>query len=152
MVKPCQAALRTQHVGQIPLGFFASPAYIDQHGAPVRIEELAEHALIGPDRAAADLTEVARLTDLIGRPIRFSVQTDSHPAQLAAIRAGLGIGVAHVPVGQRDLVRILPQFTVAELDVWVVTHEDLRHAPRIDAVFSHMVTHLKPFCRLRTEP
>lgn len=151
MVRPHQAALRTQHVGRIALGFFASPAYIDQHGAPADIAGLADHPLIGPDRAAADLAEAERLADLVGRPIHFCVQTDSHPAQLAATRAGLGIGVAHVPVGQRDLVRVLPGFTVAELDVWVVTHEDLRHAPRIDAVFSHLVAHLKRVCQISTD-
>jgi DNA-binding transcriptional LysR family regulator len=146
MVRPSQGALRTQHVGRIPLGFFASPAYAQEYGVPASVEDLADHRIIGPDRAPSDLSFAAKLFERHGQPIHFSIRTDSHPAQLAAIRANLGIGVVQVPVAQRDLVRVLPQITVAELDTWVVAHEDLRRAPRIDAVFQHLVKALKQFC------
>jgi DNA-binding transcriptional LysR family regulator len=147
MARPSQGALRAQHVGRIPLGFFAAPAYARRHGVPETVEALAGHRLIGSDRAPADLALAGRMADLTGHPVRFALRTDSHPAQLAAVRAGLGIGVVQVPVGQRDLLRVLPEVTVAELDVWIVAHEDLRHAPRIDAVFRHLVAQLGGFCR-----
>jgi DNA-binding transcriptional LysR family regulator len=46
-----------------------------------------------------------------------------------------------VPVGERDarLERVLPDFTVAYLATWIVTHEDLRAVPRIRAVFDALV-------------
>ncbi len=139
MVRPSQGALRAQHIGRIDLGFFASPVYIRHHGTPTSLQDLANHRLIGPDRAASDLSLAAHMAKLVGHPVAFAIRTDSHPAQLAAVRAGLGIGVVQVPVGMRELVRMLPQITIASLDTWVVAHEDLRHAPRIDAVFRHLV-------------
>lgn len=146
MVRPRQGALLAKHIGRIDLRFFASPAYISQYGSPTNMEDLAGHRLIGPDRAASDLSLAAHLSRLVGHPVTFAIRTDSHPAQLAAVRAGLGIGVVQVPVGQRELVPILPQITIASLETWVVAHEDLRHAPRIDAVFRHLVENSGMFC------
>lgn len=146
MVRPSQGALRAQHVGRIPLGLFAAPAYAQRHGLPATVAELRDHRLIGPDRHGEDLALAVRLGELIGAPPRFSVRTDNHPAQRAAVAAGLGIGVVQVPVGQRDLLRVLPDVIVAELDAWVVAHEDLRHAPRIDAVFAHLVDEMRRYC------
>lgn len=146
MVRPSQGALRAQHVGQIALGLFAAPAYVAAHGLPASPAELVDHRLIGPDRASADLALAGRLAEFVGRPVRFAIRTDSHPTQRAAVAAGLGIGVIQVPVGRQDLVRVFPQITVAHLDAWVVTHEDLRHAPRIDAVFAHLVAQMRRYC------
>jgi DNA-binding transcriptional LysR family regulator len=147
MVRPTQGALRARHVGSIALGFFAAPAYQRQHGLPASIADLADHRLIGPDRSLPDQNMVEQLGTMVGAPVRFALRTDSHPAQLAAVRAGLGIGVVQVPVAARDLLRVLPEVTVASLDTWIVTHEDLRHSPRIDAVFNHLVVAMHDFCR-----
>ena len=59
------------------------------------------------------------------------------PLPLAAARAGVGIAVAQVPVGERDpgLVRVLPDLEVAVLETWIVTHENLARVPRVRAVF-----------------
>lgn len=65
------------------------------------------------------------------------LRTDSHPAQLAAARAGLGIAVAQVPVGESDarLVRLLPDFEVAILQTWIIAHENLARVQRVRAAF-----------------
>lgn len=67
---------------------------------------------------------------------RFVLRTDSHPAQLAAVRAGLGIGVVQVPAGSRDprLCRVLPELVVARVGTWIVTHENLKQVPKVRAV------------------
>ena len=48
-------------------------------------------------------------------------------------------GVVQVPVGERGLVRVLPELVVQHLDAWIVAHEDLRRSVRIAAVFRHLV-------------
>jgi hypothetical protein len=55
-----------------------------------------------------------------------------HPAQLAAVRAGAGIGVVQRPVGLSDerLVPVLPDLVVGEMETRIVVHEDLRDLPR----------------------
>ena len=64
-------------------------------------------------------------------------------AQLAAIRAGFGIGICQVGLaGNAGLVRVLAEAFALELPVWVVMHEDLRSSPRCRAVFDALVAGL----------
>lgn len=139
-VSPKQEALVARKVASIVLGMFASRAYVRRRGAPASLADLASHDIIGPDRNRSDLALVGRLGNVVPRDA-FALRTDSHPAQLAAARAGVGIAVAQVPVGESDpnLVRILPDFQVAALDTWIVTHENLARVPRVRAVFDALV-------------
>lgn len=146
MHPPRQDALIARHLGRIPLGFFAAPDYLARHGRPDTLADFAGHVLIGPDRASGDLARVEALAAQAGVALRFAIRTDTHPAQLAAARAGLGIAVVQVPIGARDLVRLLPELVVHELDVWIVAHEDLRRSARIDRVFQHLAEHFARYC------
>ncbi|HLZ97707.1 MAG TPA: LysR family transcriptional regulator [Steroidobacteraceae bacterium] len=146
MHPPRQEALIARLVGHIDLGLFASRAYVEASGRPETLADLAAHALIGPDKAGADLALVDALAAPEGDKPRFAVRTDSHLAQLTAVRAGLGIGVVQVPIGERDLVRVLPDTVVHSLDVWIVAHEDLRRSARIDAIYSHLVEAFTAYC------
>lgn len=139
-VAPKQEALVARKVASIPLGLFASQAYVARRGSPASLAELTSHDVIGPDRNRSDLAFAEKLGTAFSRD-RFAVRTDSHPTQLAAARAGLGIAAAQVPVGESDpgLVRILPDLDVAMLDTWIVTHENLARVPRIRAVFDSLV-------------
>lgn len=139
MAAPAQDALIARKVADIPLGFFASAAYLERRGVPATSADLTSHDLIGPDRDRSDRALVRTLTARLGADfgsVRFVLRTDSHPAQLAAVRAGLGIGVVQVPVGSRDprLCRVLPELVVARVGTWIVTHENLKQVPKVRAV------------------
>lgn len=72
---------------------------------------------------------------------------DDHGRALCrADHTGLGIGVVQVPVGERGLVRVLPELVIQHLDTWIVAHEDLRRSARIGAVFRHLVDSLRHYC------
>lgn len=146
MTEPRQGALIARHVGAVPLRFFAHRAYVAAHGLPESLGALATHALIGPDRAMSDLAVVAGLASAM-EPVRIAIRTDSHAGQAAAIRAGLGIGVLQAPIGTADpdLVPVLPDFVIHHLDIWIVTHEDLRRTPRVAVVFDHLVAAFRAY-------
>jgi len=135
-VAPKQEALVARKVASIPLGFFASVDYLERRGMPATMADLATHDLIGPDRNPSDLAFVERLA-IAFTGTTFILRTDSHPAQLAAARAGVGIAMAQIPTGLQDprLRRVLPEFTAIMLDTWIVTHENLSKVPRVRAVF-----------------
>jgi DNA-binding transcriptional LysR family regulator len=59
----------------------------------------------------------------------------------AALKAGLGISEIPVPMGERDgLVRIWPGHSnAASYEVWLVTHQDLRHTARIRVTIDEIV-------------
>jgi DNA-binding transcriptional LysR family regulator len=146
MAPPAQSALVAKRVGTIDVGFFASEAYLADHPAPRSAADLSRgHALIGRDR---DATFFASLAEA-GIPLRrkdFALRTDSDAAQLAAIRAGFGIGVCQVALAARPprLRRVLPRLGFG-LPTWVVTHEDLRSSRRVSLVFEHLVTSLTAY-------
>lgn len=149
MHQPVQEALIARKIGAIPLGLFASAAYLERRGTPGSPDDLAGHDFIGSDRARADLQIGSRIHPKLSRD-RFVFRSDSHPAQVAAARAGLGIALVQRPVGIADpLLRpVLPDFTVAQLDTWIVAHENLRAVPRVAALFHHLVSCFTAYVRM----
>lgn len=152
-VAPKQAALTARKVASIPMGFFASRDYVARRGLPRSLADLAEHDFIGPDRARADL-EIAERLGLGGLRDRFALRTDSHPAQLAAARAGLGLAVIQVPAGEADprLLRLLPEVELFRLEVWIVAHENLARTPRVRAVLDGLAESFRLLMRGELAP
>lgn len=148
MYRPEQLALVAKKVPSIPLGFCAHRDYIATFGRPVSRTDINKHLFIGPDRNRSDLA----VATLIGAPadIHWIARTDSHPAQLALARAGLGIAVAQIPAIARyaELERVLPDIELPQLPTWIVTHENLRHLPRVAAVFQHLVDEFENYIGL----
>mgnify|MGYP006196984151 CR=1 FL=1 len=79
----------------------------------------------------------------------FSLRADSDLAQMAAIRAGFGIGICQSLLAQRDpaLVRLLADQFQMNLETWIAMHEDLRHEPRCRAVFDALADGLVSLLR-----
>lgn len=145
MVPPTQEALVARRVGEVEVGLFATPGYLRARGAPACHADLGAHALLGSDRERGTIDALAA-AGIALRPRDFTFRSDSDLAQLAALRAGLGIGACQLPLARRDprLRRVLPELTF-RLDVWVVTHEDLRHVRRVRLVFDALVRHLEGY-------
>jgi DNA-binding transcriptional LysR family regulator len=145
MARPTQVGLVTRHIGAIPVGLFATATYLAAHAPPTKLAQLREHALIGGDRDRGTIDAFAH-AGLDTRPSDYALRTDNHLAQLAAVRAGLGIGPVQLPIAARDpgLRRVLPKLAIP-LDTWVVMHEDLRGARRVRTVFDHLVTEMQTY-------
>jgi DNA-binding transcriptional LysR family regulator len=144
MTRPTQEALVARRVGAVELGLFARRSYLAQFGTPADWDDLAGHALIGFDRETAFIRSLK--SKAIGLQRRaFALRSDSDLAQLAALRAGFGIGVCQVPVARADrrLARVLPEAFAIELDTWIAMHEDLRDNARCKAVFDALADGLR---------
>ncbi|HTN67631.1 MAG TPA: LysR family transcriptional regulator [Burkholderiaceae bacterium] len=137
MLRPQQEALVARRIGDIELGLHARQSYLDRHGTPASWAELRSHALIGFDQETAFIRSLRPHLGMLRREA-FALRTDSDLAQLAAIRAGYGIGVCQVGLARRDaaLVRVLPELFSLRLDTWLAMHEDLRDSPRCSVTFA----------------
>jgi DNA-binding transcriptional LysR family regulator len=153
MVRPTQGALIARRIGEVPLGLHAHRRYLARHGTPGNLAELATHALIGFDQETASVRAV-RDRGIALRREMFALRTDSDLARLAAIRAGVGIGICQVGLGRRDpdLVHLLPARFELGLETWVVMHEDLRASRRCRVVFDAMVAGLAAYLATTAPP
>lgn len=143
MVAPTQGALFARRIGAIELGLHAHRRYLERRGTPATLDALAGHAIIGFDRETAAVRALQKMGLPLSRET-FTLRTDSDTTQLAAIRAGLGIGVCQAPLAGRDpdLVRLLPEAFAYPLECWVAMHEDLKLARRMRLAFDHLVAGL----------
>ncbi|MBE9607450.1 LysR family transcriptional regulator [Acetobacteraceae bacterium H6797] len=148
MVEPEQGALLARRIGNIPIGLHAHRDYLARAGSPASLEALTGHSLIGFDRETPEIRAMARRLALPAG-LHFALRADSDVAQLAAIRAGFGIGFCQAPLARRDpaLVRLLPEALTFDLPTWVVMHEDLKASPRCRAVFDALVQGLGDYLR-----
>ncbi|HTR17533.1 MAG TPA: LysR family transcriptional regulator [Acetobacteraceae bacterium] len=146
MHHPVQEALVARHLGTIELGLHAHPHYLAHCGRPASLDDLRSHTLVGFDQE----TGMTRRLRARGIPLHrglFALRADSDLAQLAAIRAGFGIGVCQVALAQREprLLRVLPGAFSFQLDTWLAMHEDLRASPRCRATFDALAAGLSDY-------
>lgn len=139
MARPEQGALLARRLGTLKLALYASRTYLGNSRPPDNPGELTRHRMIGPDRDPIYRSRFASAVPELASEL-FNYRSDSHLAQLAALRAGIGIGICQVWIAERDpdLVPILPETIHFELDVWLSMHEDLRHSRRIKMVYDHL--------------
>jgi DNA-binding transcriptional LysR family regulator len=125
---------------------YASAIYIERHGKPERVEDLARYRLISLDEMAKHrvvqwLTEVAPNASIAAR-------NNSILGLMNAVKSGIGIAPLPMPIAEEQgLIRVLgpiPELTRA----WrLLTHPDLRRTHRVSAFFDFVVEHkeaLKP--------
>ncbi len=77
----------------------------------------------------------------------FTLRTDSDLAQLAALRAGFGIGGVQIPLAARsgDLIRALPGEIDFTLEIWLAMHEDMRTSLPVRLVFDALAAGLAAY-------
>ena len=147
MVRPTQGSLVARKVGTIGVGFYASPDYIEDHGAPQSLQDLTEHSVIGFDRESPPLEALAdlELPWEVSRDL-FAFRSDNDLAQIAAIRAGVGVGTCQHQIARRHgLTPVLANAFNFELEVWIAMHENLKGHRRMRLMFDHLVAGFQAF-------
>ena len=133
--RPTQSALTARRAGDVGIGLYAHRRYLQRHGEPATFADAA-HSSIGFDRNL-DLVDAVKALDLPLRRETFAFRSDSDHAQLAALRAGFGVGACQHGIARRDpdLVPVLTHAFRFDLEVWVAMHEDLKAIKRMRLMF-----------------
>jgi len=123
-------------LGRFAIGLYAHRAYAERRGLPRTAAELRDFDVIGFDRDDSAVRAVAPGTAWTDRSL-FNLRVDNDLAQLAALRAGLGIGVLYERIAAHspDLVPVLEKEARFEIETWIAMHEDQRASPPVRAVF-----------------
>jgi DNA-binding transcriptional LysR family regulator len=127
-------------IGDSMWAVYASRAYIERHGQPAGIEDLASHALVGFDDTMTR-HRIAQWLRNVAPDAPLAARSSSVLGLIYSVKAGIGIGPLPLSIGdaEPDLVRVLGP--VAELSrIWrLLTTRELRRTPRVSALFDFVV-------------
>jgi DNA-binding transcriptional LysR family regulator len=144
MAAPVQQSLVAAKIGEVTLGLHAAPAYIARRGRLERLDQIADHVLIGFDRLTPLVRSLAA-PDILPPREAFTVRTDHDLTALGAVRAGLGVGVVQTGIARREgWERVLPMVAVT-LPCWVVMHEDLKTSPACRRAFDALTDGMRAY-------
>ena len=153
MVRPTQSGLVARRIGSARIGLYAHRDYCARFGAPHSLADLPHHCAIGFDRESRSFRSAGAFARELKRS-DFGFRCDSDIAQLAALRAGVGIGGCQEGIARRskDLVPILPGAFQIALEVWLVMHRDLRSTSRVRLLFDWLAEGLSGYVKGKPGP
>ncbi len=140
MFRPDQQQLIARRLADRPLGLYAATSYLDRRGRPTTPEQIRDHDFVGLDRSDLLIRSMADMGLKVDRDF-FTVRADNHPLGWQLVRAGCGIGVGQIGIGEADMgvERLLPDLPLPPLPLWIVAPEALRSTPRIRRVWEVLV-------------
>jgi len=133
---------------------YCSREYAAAHGVPRNREDLKQHAIIGGGGGKLWVHYEAWLRKL-GLEDRVAMHHSTSTGLLSGVRSGFGLGVLPCIVAdaEPDLVRCLPPRTDHGREMWLLTHERVRHTPRvrvaIDFLYEKLAQHVRQLEALR---
>lgn len=134
--RPNKGRLRIRKLVDYTLGVYAAHSYLARSPKPERPADLKAHTLVG---YVDDLLHTPQLdyTNEVLRDWTSDIEVSTAIGQFEAVRAGAGVGICHDFMASQagSLVNVLPEVRI-ERSYWMVWHENLRAAPRVQAVVS----------------
>ena len=128
--------------------FYGSREYAAGHGLPPSYDAMQGHVIVGggaPVPWKLYRTWLKRYGLLDAVVMHHGTTT----GLLAAVRAGVGLGVLPSIVADLDpeLIMCFPAPQEYEIDLWLLTHERLRHSPRVRVVLDFLAERLIQLAR-----
>jgi DNA-binding transcriptional LysR family regulator len=132
LVRPKEPSYVIRKIGHMPFALYAS------HDYP-HVTDPAAWAFIAYDEQFSDMPLQRWLLEIAGkRPVNGELSDIS--SHLMAARAGAGIAGLPCFLGDEDtsLVKLDHEGSVFSLDIWLVTHRDLKRSETIRAVMNYL--------------
>jgi DNA-binding transcriptional LysR family regulator len=119
---------------------YASRGYIERHGEPERIEELALHAMVSLDETLSNHRVVKWLKEAVPNA-KISARNNSVLGLVYAVKSGIGVGPLPTAIAdpEPDLVRVLGPIPELARSWRLLTSPSIRHTPRISAFFDFIM-------------
>lgn len=136
MKEPSQADLVRRRLMTVTLKLYALPAYLEAHGTPLSLSDLADHRIISQNSSAPQVAASATLIRrLFASEIGSHLRVNNYFGILQGVIQGLGIGVLpdYLTEDFPSLVNVLPEETSYEVPVYLAYPEELRHSRRVEA-------------------
>ncbi|SEH19792.1 transcriptional regulator, LysR family [Sphingopyxis sp. YR583] len=145
--QPTGAGLVGRRVADNPWTVYCSRDYADLHGIPHTREELATHPFIGGGGGVWEPYQ-AWLRQF-GLEDSVVMKYDTGTGLLAGVRHGMGLTILPAFIAEREpgLIRCIPPKSEDTTGLWLLTHERLRHVPRVRIVLDFLAAELTKLAR-----
>ncbi|MDZ4016722.1 LysR family transcriptional regulator [Pseudomonas sichuanensis] len=139
-LRPDNPDLVLRKLASWSLGLFASDSYVQRRGEPGEGEGFSGHELVVYEPYWRGNPSPTLVDEPIGQA-RVALAVGSNLMLRRAIASGLGVGEIPIELGERDgLRRLWPTRARRKpYEVWLVTHQDLRHTARVRVVIEALV-------------
>ena len=143
--RPTEPDLITRKVGEFSATLFATPDILADLPSPLT-DDLCEAPFIGFFSNNERYMEALAQRGLKLQEEQFVARTDSHLVHWQLTRAGIGIGMMPVELGdaEPDVERVFED-QVFGGDVWLVSHRELRMNLRVRTVFDFLAAELSEY-------
>lgn len=146
MHEPGDASLTARKIADSAWGIYASQAYLKRHSQPLRYEDLDHHAVIEFDGEMA-ANQAAKWLRRTAPRARVAARASSMLGVMASVKSGAGLAPLPMLLGGSEdgIEAVLSPVTEIGSRLYLVTHADLRHTPRVRAFCDFMAAEVKRF-------
>jgi len=140
---PNEEALVGRKIADVPWALYCSRGYLERHGRVERVEDIAGHSVIGFDGDISD-HHAAKWLRSVAPDARVVARSNTVPGLLMTVKSGAGLAPLPVPLAVRetDLVSVLGPLPALYSPIYLLTHPDLRHMPRVRAFFDFIIAEI----------
>lgn len=143
------AGLVGHQLGKDDWTLYCSRDYAGRHGLPTSVEDLKQHAIVGGGGGNLWRHYKAWLQQL-GLEDQVAMHHANSTGLLSAVRSGFGIAVLPCVVADSDpeLMLCIPPRPDHGRILWLLTHERVRHEPRVRAVMDFLANRLSKHIKM----
>ena len=147
MYRPTQTDVFTKKVGDMRLGLFAAPSYIERRGAPRSYIGILDHDFVGYDRNDVMIRGFRAAGVDVDRDF-FTFRCDNQVVVWQMVIAGYGLGFNQLKIGHAEprVVQVELDGVLPELPVWLTSHSELKTSHRVRRVFDFLADQLSVSC------
>ncbi len=142
--RPKEAELIAKRIAETGAAFYASDAYVAEHGLIETAADWENANLILPGHSA----EFLKALQAMGLPVTarsVAYECSSYLAMWEMVRQGLGVGVLDRRLGDRQggVARVTQENIDLPFPVWLVAHREILTNKRLRLVFDFLTQELK---------
>src|SRR5450631_799450 len=140
---PNEESLVGRKIADVPWALYCSRGYLARYGRIERAEDIAGHSVIEFDGDIRD-HHAAKWLRSVAPTARVVARSNTVPGLLMTVKSGAGLAPLPMPLAMQetDLVSVLGPVPGLYSPIYLLTHPELRHMPRIRTFFDFIVAEI----------
>ncbi|EEE38894.1 transcriptional regulator, LysR family [Rhodobacteraceae bacterium KLH11] len=133
---PISGDLVGKRVTKLEVGLFAAESYLANARPLETLDDLRHHQIIESGGQAEGFPQSKLLRQHAGMDVAVAARFDNLFCQIGALQSGMGLLALPLYIAKNipGIRHLLPKDFNDFIDLWILTHPDLREIPRINAV------------------